>query len=298
MVGKNIAEHHYAHNYEILKPTSFELNLMDYESIHNYIRANRPVMVIHAAGTVGGIHANIAEPVKFLFNNTQIGLNIVMASKINKVKRFINLSSSCMYPRDAKSPLTEDLILKGELEPTNEGYAIAKVTTTRLCEYIHREDNSYLYKTIIPCNLFGRYDKFDIQNSHMIPAVIKKIHHAKRQNLKSIDIWGNGRTRREFMYTSDLADFVFYAVNQFERMPQNINVGLGYDFSIKEYYEKIADVIGYSGKFTYDLSRPTGMRQKLVDITKLKVFGWQSKTSLEQGIRKTYEYFLNEAHYD
>ena len=217
-----------------------------------------------------------------------------MSAKTCGVKKFMNLSSSCMYPRDAQNPLSEDLILKGELEPTNEGYAIAKVASTRLCEYINREDESYLYKTVIPCNLYGQHDKFDSEHSHMIPAVIRKINDAKNNNLKSIDIWGDGLARREFMYTADFADFIYYAIDNFEVMPQNINVGLGHDYTINEYYQKIADTVGYQGKFTHDLSRPTGMQQKLVDDTKLKAFGWQPQTTLEQGIQKTYEYFLNE----
>ena len=294
MVGSNIIEHTTANKHEILSPTSAELNLLDAESVKQYIVANSPDMVIHTAGIVGGIQANMAEPVRFLVDNMQMGLNILMASRTHEVKWFMNLGSSCMYPRDAQNPLSEDLILKGELEPTNEGYAIAKVASTRLCEYINREDENYLYKTVIPCNLYGKYDKFDPEHSHMIPAVIRKINDAKNNNLKSIDIWGDGLARREFMYTADFADFVYYAIDHFETMPQNINVGLGHDYTINEYYQKIANVVGYQGEFTHDLSRPTGMQQKLIDDTKLKEFGWQYQTTLEQGLQKTYEYFLNE----
>ena len=293
MVGRNITEHQTASKHEILSPTSKELNLLDPSSIEKYMKMNRPDMVIHAAGIVGGIQANMAQPVKFLVDNMQMGLNILMASKTHEVKRFMNLSSSCMYPRDAQNPLSEDLILKGELEPTNEGYAIAKVASTRLCEYINREDESFLYKTVIPCNLYGKYDKFDPEHSHMIPAVIRKINDAKDQNLESIDIWGDGLARREFMYAADFSDFVFYAIDHFETMPQNINVGLGHDYTINEYYQKIADVVGYQGGFTHDLSRPIGMQQKLIDDTKLKEFGWKNRTTLEQGIAKTYEYYLS-----
>jgi len=293
MVGSNIVEHVAASKHEILSPTSKELNLLDPSSIDKYMNIYHPDMVIHTAGIVGGIQANMAEPVKFLVDNMQMGLNILMSSKTHEVKRFMNLSSSCMYPRDAQNPLSEDLILKGELEPTNEGYAIAKVASTRLCEYINREDESFLYKTVIPCNLYGKYDKFDPEHSHMIPAVIRKINDAKNNNLKSVDIWGDGLARREFMYTADFADFVYYAIDNFEKMPQNINVGLGHDYTINEYYQKIAETIGYQGEFTHDLSRPTGMQQKLIDDTRLKEFGWQHQTALEQGIQKTYEYFLN-----
>jgi len=294
MVGRNILKHEMSNQHEIIFPSSLDLNLLDFSAIDNLLLSEKPDLVIHAAGLVGGIQANIAQPVKFLVDNMQMGFNILMASRTNKVKQFMNLGSSCMYPRDAKNPLSEDLILKGELEPTNEGYAIAKVATTRLCEYITREDESFLYKTVIPCNLYGKYDKFDTNNSHMIPGVIRKINEAKNNNSEFVNIWGDGLARREFMYATDFADFVYFAINNFEKMPQNINVGLGHDYSINEYYKKIADVIGYKGKFSHDLSRPTGMQQKLIQDSRLKSFGWQHQTTLDQGINKTYDYFLNE----
>jgi len=294
MVGQNILEHPQAKNHEIFSPSSSELDLLGRDAVQHYIEAVKPDLIIHAAGIVGGIQANIAQPVNFLVGNIQIGLNILMAAKACGVKNFMNLGSSCMYPRDAINPLTEDLILKGELEPTNEGYAIAKVASTRLCEYINREDESYLYKTVIPCNLYGRHDHFDLEYSHMIPAVIRKVNDAKDQNLEFIDIWGDGLARREFMYAADFADFIYYAIDHFKALPQNINVGLGHDYTINEYYQKIANVVGYQGKFIHDLSRPSGMRQKLIDNAKLKVFGWHPQTTLEQGIHKTYNYFLSE----
>ena len=294
MVGRNIRDHLSAKNYKILSPTSSDLNLLNYKDIFDYITFNNPELVIHAAGTVGGIEANMNYPVKFLVNNMQMGLNILMASKIKKIKRFINLGSSCMYPRNAKNPLSEDFILKGELEPTNEAYALAKITSTKLCEYITREESSFLYKTIIPCNLYGKYDDFNYDNSHMIPGVIRKIYEAKNKNSEFVNIWGDGSARREFMYAADIADFIYYAVENFNKMPQNINVGLGHDYSIFEYYKIIADVIGYKGKFNYDISKPTGMKKKLIDNKRLDNFGWSHQTSLESGIKKTYEYFLNE----
>jgi nucleoside-diphosphate-sugar epimerase len=294
MVGNNITEHSMSSKHEILLPSSKELNLIDVLAVQSYIKINKPDMIIHAAGIVGGIEANIANPVKFLVDNMQMGLNILMSAKAGGVKKFMNLSSSCMYPKDAKNSLSEDLILKGELEPTNEGYAIAKLACTKLCEYISREDNSYQYRTVIPCNLYGKYDKFDPSCSHMIPAVIRKINDAKNNNLESIDVWGDGSARREFMYAADFADFVYYAIDHFEKMPQNLNVGMGHDYSINEYYQKIANVVGYQGEFTHDLSRPTGMQKKLINSTKLKEFGWQYQTTIEQGILKTYDFFLNE----
>jgi len=293
MVGSNIIDHEYSTKYKILSPSSSDLNLLNYQNTESYIAFNKPEFVIHAAGIVGGIEANMSYPVKFLFNNMQMGLNILMASKTKKIKKFINLGSSCMYPKNVENPIPEDLILKGELEPTNEGYAIAKSASSRLCEYITREDSSYLYKTIIPCNLYGKYDNFNYDSSHMIPGVIKRIHDAKNNNSEFVDIWGDGLARREFMYAADLADFIYYAVENFNKMPQNINVGLGFDYKIIEYYKIIADIIGYRGKFNHDMSKPIGMKKKLIDIKKLNKFGWSHQTSLESGIKKTYDYFLD-----
>ena len=208
MVGRNIIDHNESNNYKILSPKSSDLNLLNYKNIENFISDNRPDIIIHTAGVVGGIQANIDNPTKFLVENLQMGINILTASKKMNVKNFINLSSSCMYPRNSNIPLSEDKILTGELEPTNEGYALAKISTTKLCEYINSEDNSLLYKTIIPCNLYGKYDNFSNNSSHMIPAVIKKIHEAKKNNLEFVEIWGDGLASREFMYASDLSDFI------------------------------------------------------------------------------------------
>lgn len=291
MVGRNIAEHPKMSRFTLLTPSRQELNLLDPPSIHSYMHHHKPAFVIHCAGIVGGIQANIAQPVQFLVANVQMGINLIMAAKAAGVTKLINMSSSCMYPRNAKNPLSEELILQGELEPTNEGYAIAKIASTRLCEYIHREDSAYLYKTVIPCNLYGRYDKFDPKHSHMIPAVIKKIADAKKENQETIDIWGDGEARREFMYAGDLADFIFYAIENFDKMPQNINVGLGHDYTINEYYKAIAAVIGFDGTFVHDISKPVGMKQKLIDDTKLREFGWRYQTSLEDGIQKTLDYY-------
>jgi len=291
MVGKNILEYSKNYNFSFLSPSSKELNLLDYLSVDKYIRENKPQFIIHAAGKVGGIQANIAEPVNFLLENMDMGKNIIMAARNNSVKNLINLSSSCMYPRNAENPLSEDLILKGELEPTNEGYAIAKSMTTKLCEYIMKEDEDKNYKTVIPCNLYGKYDKFNPKNSHMIPAVIRKIYDAKDLMINQIDIWGDGLARREFMYAEDLADFLFYAIPNLKRMPQNINVGLGKDYTINEYYNCIANVIGYEGNFFHDLTKPVGMRQKLIDDTRLRAFGWRYKTSLNEGLKKTFEFY-------
>lgn len=298
MVGKNVLEHPKAAQYSFLAPTRTDLNLRDYIAVDAYLKLHKPDFIFHAAGLVGGIQANMVRQVDFLVYNLDMGRNIIMAAKENNIKYFLNMSSSCMYPQEAINPLQEELILKGELEPTNEAYAIAKVVATRLCEYIVKENPQLLYKTVIACNLYGKYDKFSPEHSHMVPAVIKKIYEAKQNNETQIDVWGDGLARREFMYTGDLADFIFYTLDNFEKMPQNINVGLGFDYSINEYYQTIAKVIGFEGKFVYDLSKPIGMKQKLIDDTKLKEFGWQHQTSLEEGIKKTVEYFKTSVLHD
>jgi len=293
MVGKNILEHPKASNHSFLTPKRADLDLENKETVSNYVKTHQPDLVIHAAGLVGGIQANMANPVNFLVKNLDIGRNVIMAAQQHKVKRVLNLSSSCMYPRLAENPLQEDLILKGELEPTNEGYALAKIVSTRLCEYINSEDDFFQYKTIIPCNLYGRYDTFSPQHSHMIPAVIKKIHDATVNKDETVEIWGTGEARREFMFAEDLADFIFHAIEDFSNLPQNTNVGLGQDWTINEYYKTVAEVIGFKGEFVHDTSKPIGMKQKLIDDTKLNSFGWKAKTSLKDGIAKTYEFYKN-----
>lgn len=294
MVGKNVLEHKRASDFEFYTPTREELNLLDASAIEKYFSEHNIDFIIHAAGVVGGIQANIKNPVKFLVDNMLMGVNLITESRKSNISSLLNLGSSCMYPRGLDISLSEDMILKGELEPTNEGYALAKVAAARLCEYIVRESPEFSYKTAIPCNLYGKHDKFSADSSHMIPAVISKLAIAKNNGDISIDIWGDGEARREFMYAEDLADFIFYAIDNFSKMPQNLNVGLGHDYSINEYYKEIAKVVGYSGSFEHDLSRPVGMRRKLVDNTLLAEFGWRSKTDLNTGIVKTYKFFLEE----
>jgi GDP-L-fucose synthase len=297
MVGKNILEHTKADRYEILAPSSQELDLTNAADTQHYINEAKPDVIIHAAGRVGGIQANIANPVDFLVTNTDIGRNVILAAFKAGVPQLINLASSCMYPRIAPTPLSEELVLKGELEPTNEGYAIAKIFATRLCEYINRESkkkstSSVRFKTLIPCNLFGRHDKFEPEHSHLIPAIIHKLHQAKVTCATEVDIWGDGTARREFMYAGDLAGAVLQAVQDFDKIPDLINIGLGHDHSINEYYAAAAQVIGWKGNFVHDTTKPVGMKQKLVDISRQRGWGWMPSISLASGIDKTYQYYL------
>lgn len=292
MVGRNLLEHVGAKNWEIFSPSRKELDLADYQAVVRCIRSIKPDVIVHAAGRVGGIQANISDPVDFLVANLDLGRNIVLAARANGVQRLLNLGSSCMYPHNAPNPLRETFILTGPLEPTNEGYALAKVVTMRLCQYVRREDSSFLYKTLIPCNLYGRYDKFDPDRSHLIPAIIHKIHRAKIEGHSKVDIWGDGTARREFLYAGDFADAVWQCLSDFDALPDLMNIGLGFDYSINDYYALVAEALGWNGHFYNDASKPIGMKQKLVDTSLQQEFGWQPRTSLKDGLAKTYSYYL------
>jgi GDP-L-fucose synthase len=295
MVGRNVAEAAASARHELVAPTRAELNLFDAEGTRRYIERVRPDIVIHAAGRVGGIQANIAAPVAFLVENIDMGRNIVVAAMQAGVRRLINLGSSCIYPRAAENPLREFQILTGELEPTNEGYAIAKIATMRLCAYVNRERADLSYKTLIPCNLFGRFDKFDLQAGHMVPAVIAKLDQAAKRGDDIAEIWGDGTARREFMYAGDLADAVWRAVDDFDSLPETLNVGVGYDYAINEYYQTIAEVVGFRGRFVHDLSKPAGMKQKLMDVSRMRAWGFEAAHTLRQGIERAYQYYLEAA---
>ncbi|MBL6964752.1 MAG: NAD-dependent epimerase/dehydratase family protein [Bacteroidetes bacterium] len=291
MVGRNIVDKKPEH-VSLLTPDFNQLNLLNYDQVFTYLKKNKPGVIIHAAGIVGGIQANINHPVKFLRENTLMAHNLIWAEYENKIPYFLNLGSSCMYPAAATNPLNEELILTGKLEPSNEGYALSKIFSQRFCSYINTELGSPNYKTIIPCNLYGKYDKFDAEWGHMIPSAIQKIHQAKIMEEAFVSIWGDGTARREFMYAEDLADFIWTAVDRIDEIPELINVGLGHDYTINEYYKAIAEVVGYTGEFQHDLSNPVGMKQKLVDTNLLRQINWTPKTDLKEGLTKTYNYFL------
>ena len=292
LVGRNIQNYYASNKWNIIAPSSNDLNLMDYISVKSFFNECKPDIVLHCAGRVGGISANIEEPVAFLDSNIVIGRNVIMGAREAKIKKLINLASTCIYPREAQNPLKEKYILEGKLEPTNEGYAIAKIVALRLCQYIRKEDPSYNYKTLIPCNLYGRFDKFDPKNSHLLPAIIHKIHQAKITGQQSVEIWGDGSARREFMYIEDLTEGIYFALESILDIPDLMNIGVGTDYTIKEYYESVALTIGWQGEFVFDHSKPTGMAQKLSDTSLQSKWGWQPKTTLEEGIRSTYKYYL------
>ncbi len=294
MVGQNLLEHPDISSYEILSPRSKELDLRNFERVENFLLKYKPEMIIHAAGKIGGIQANMREPISFLVDNLDMGRNIVMGAYKTGIKKLINIGSSCMYPANISKPLKEDMLLSGKLEETNEGYAIAKLTTTRLCDYISREDSSFMYKTLIPCNLYGRFDKFKTDYSHLVAAIIHKIYQAKEMNANEVEVWGDGMARREFMYAGDLAEAIIWAINHFDKLPKCMNIGLGTDMTINEYYTAVAKVIDFNGNFTHDKTKPVGMIRKLVNTDLQTKLGWRPKTSLEVGLQKTYEFYLKE----
>jgi GDP-L-fucose synthase len=294
MVGRNTRDLAAERNVEVLAPPRSELDLADAGSVRDYVRKVRPSIVVHAAGRVGGIEANMREPVAFLTENWDMGRNIVTAARAAGVKRLINLGSSCMYPKDLDRPIREEDLLTAPFEPTNEAYAIAKYAVQRLCAYVSTESPGLAYKTLIPCNLYGRHDTFDPRRSHLAAAVIHKVHEAKMRSAKTVDIWGDGGARREFLYAGDLADAILTAIDRFDTLPAIMNVGSGVDHSVDDYYRIAAEVVGYAGAFHHDRSKPVGMKRKLMDVSRATEWGWTAKTALKEGLARMYDYYLAE----
>jgi GDP-L-fucose synthase len=220
-----------------------------------------------------------------------MALNLIQAAREQKIGVLLNVGSSCMYPRDFERPLRPSDLLTGELEPTNEGYALAKLLSWKLCAYAMREEPGLQYKTLVPCNLYGRYDHFDPVRSHLVPATIQKLAQAVDRGVDSVEIWGDGSARREFMYAGDLADFIWSWLPRIDDLPDLINVGLGTDHTVLEYYRAAAAVVGFSGRFIFDRSRPVGMNRKLLDVTEQTALGWSPQTTLEDGLRRTYDFY-------
>lgn len=290
MVGRNLCQN-LKTLYEIYTPNSQELDLMQKNDCSDYIGTVNPDLIIHAAGYVGGIQENLLRPDHFLYENMIMGFNLIKSAYECGVASFINLGSTCMYPKDIDSQLTEDMILSGRLEPTNEGYALAKIATAKFCQYINNKEKSFNYKTIIPCNLYGPYDKFDPARSHLIPSIIHKLHMAKIRKDDSVLIWGSGTARREFMHVDDLVSFIKMAITGLDRMPELVNVGLGIDYSVYDYYEFAKEIIGFNGIFKFDYTKPEGMKMKLSSTYRAQEFGWTPNIDIHNGISKTYEFY-------
>ena len=271
---------------------SRELDMREQSLVRSYFEAEKPEYVILAAAKVAGIMANMQAPAEFLYDNLAIQNNIIECSRIYGVKKLLFLASSCIYPRLSPQPMKEEYLMDGKVEPTNEGYAIAKIAGLKLCEMYNRQYGTD-YISVMPCNIYGYGDNFSPTRSHVVAALIRKVHDAKINGAKSIPMWGTGVARRELMFVDDLADACFYLFNTYSGN-EFFNVGTGTDVSIKELVELIMDVEDYHAELEFDPSKPDGMPQKLMDVTKLAEAGWTAKTSLKEGLKKTYDYFFHE----
>lgn len=270
-----------------------ELDLTDQSAVHAFYAAERPDVVIVAAGKVGGIHANNTYPAEFIHQNLAIASNCIHGAWLGGVKRLLFLGSSCIYPKLAPQPMREDCLLSSALEPTNEAYAIAKIAGLKMAEY-YRKQYGVVYHSAMPTNLYGPGDNYHPQNSHVMPALIRRFHEAKEAGLAEVPAWGTGSPRREFMHADDLADACAFLL-RLENPPDLVNVGCGTDVTIRELVEQVAEVVGFQGKIVWDASKPDGSPRKLLDTTLLNTLGWKPRISLKEGLSQTYQTFLEEA---
>lgn len=276
---------------DILTATREQLDLRDQAAVNYWFKANRPDSVYLVAGTVGGIMANSTRPAEFIYDNMMIHATVVQAAHQYRVKKLLYLGSSCIYPRLAEQPMTEDALLTGSLEPTNEAYAIAKIAGIKLCQ-AYRTQYGDDFISAMPTNLYGPNDNFDLTASHVLPAMIRKFHDAKLSGTKDVVIWGTGTPRREMLHVDDLADACVFLMERYEGAP-HINVGTGQDLSIRELAEMVRSVVYPSASLVFDTSKPDGMPRKLLDVSRLHALGWQHKIELRDGIASTYGWFLD-----
>jgi GDP-L-fucose synthase len=274
----------------ILTRTRQELDLMDRAAVRGFFESERPDYVVDAAARVGGIAANFEKPVEFLIENLTIQNNVIQAAADFGVTKLLFLGSSCIYPKLAPQPLTEDALLTGLLEPTNDAYAIAKIAGIKLCQAYAREYGKNFISGM-PTNLYGPNDNFDLQTSHVLPALIRKVHEAKRDQAKEVAVWGSGTPRREFLHVDDLADACFFLLENYNS-PEIVNIGCGEDVSIRELAETVCEVIGFEGSLAFDTSKPDGTPRKLMDVGRLLALGWKPRIGLKDGIRDAYDWFL------
>ncbi len=277
----------------LIYKTHKELDLINQQVVKDFFCKERPEWVFLAAAKVGGIMANIKNPSEFLYENLMIECNIINSAYKYGIEKLLFLGSSCIYPRECSQPMKEEYLLNGKLEPSNEGYGLAKIAGLKLCEYYDKQYNRN-FISLVPSNVYGIGDNFNLNNSHVIAALIGRFHKAKVKKLSTIKIWGTGKVKREFLYVDDLADACLYFMQNYdaEGLPHFINIGTGKDISIKKLTELIRGIEGYEGKIVWDTSKPDGMPSKVVDITIANKLGWQAKTSLEEGVKRTYMWFL------
>jgi GDP-L-fucose synthase len=273
-----------------LTATSAELDLRDQKATAAFVASQRPDVILIAAAKVGGIHANNTYPADFLYDNLMIASNLIQAACETGVERVLFLGSSCIYPKFAPQPIKEESLLTSALEPTNEAYAIAKIAGLKLCEY-YRRQYGRLFHSAMPCNLYGLGDNYHPENSHVIPALIRRFHEAKTAGAPSVTMWGTGTPRREFLFADDLADACLHLLT-LDDPPSLVNVGAGYDVTIRELAELVARTVGYEGGIRNDATKPDGTPRKLMDSALIASLGWKATTSLEEGLRAAYQDFL------
>jgi GDP-L-fucose synthase len=292
MVGSSVWRALKARGYSnLIGKTSSELDLRNQQAVNDFYKEEKPDAVIDAAAKVGGILANNNFPYQFLMENMQIQNNLIDGAFKSGIEKFIFLGSSCIYPKFAPQPLKEEYLLTDSLEPTNEWYAIAKITGVKACEAIRKQyDKDYV--SLMPTNLYGYYDNFDLKSSHVLPAMIRKFHEAKENNHNTVSLWGSGTPMREFLFVDDLAQAVIFALEN--KLSSHLyNVGSGKDVTIKELAETIQNIVGHKGEIRWDSSKPDGTPRKLMDVSKMKSIGWEYSTELDSGIQKTYNWFLD-----
>jgi len=293
MVGSAILRKLQNQGYQnIITRTSSELDLKDQQAVAAFFQKEKPDYVFLAAAKVGGIQANNIYRADFIYENIMIQSNVIHQSYVNKVKKLMFLGSSCIYPKMAPQPLKEEYLLTGLLEPTNEPYAIAKIGGIKMCD-AYRDQYDCNFISVMPTNLYGPNDNYDLQNSHVLPALIRKFHEARRDGKPFVEIWGTGSPRREFLHVDDLADACYYLMEHYNE-PGLVNIGTGEDISIKELAQLIKEIVGFKGELRFDTSKPDGTPRKLMDVSKLESFGFKYKTGLKEGITSVYEAYQKE----
>lgn len=299
LVGSAIVRNLEAQGFtNLLVRTHKELELTNQITVHNFFKKEKPDYVILAAGKVGGIHANKTFPADFIYQNIMLEANVIHSAYLNHVKRLLFLGSTCIYPKSVEQPMKEDALLTDVLEPTNEPYALAKITGIKLCESYNRQYKTD-FRSVMPTNLYGINDNFHSENSHVIPGLLRKFHDAKINNNSEVEVWGTGNAMREFLYVDDMAQASLFVLNldkktyQLHTKPMltHINVGTGKDITIRELAETIKEVVGFSGKIIFDSSKPDGSSRKLINVSCLSNLGWKYSIDLKEGLARTYKWY-------
>ena len=297
MVGKNLINKLGSLGYlNLILPSKKDLDLREREKVFGYFSKVKPKYVFHLAAKVGGIRANMDSPVEFLRDNLLLNTNVIDASYYSKVKKLVNLGSSCIYPKECSQPMREESLLSGKFEPTNEGYALSKVSSLKLCEFYNKEHGTN-FILLMPPNMYGKFDKFDEKNSHVLAALLKKFHESKIKGEDLVSVWGDGTAKREFLYAKDMAEILIFSMDKINSSDLYekgfLNCGSSEEISIKNLAGLVKKVVGFEGEILFDTSKPTGMKRKLLDSSRFLSFGFNKLTTLEDGLKETYYWYKN-----